>query len=128
VEADLMPARLALYSFFAMLKKDSKCDKKSCKNCTDCFVNLAEIYQREEMLAELYSRIEPDKDHDAMSDTGIKAISAENFNAYKSKLRRDLERAFGPLEADQLEIKATGKRPNTCYGLMLDKDQIKIVI
>lgn len=128
VEADLMPARLALYSFFAMLKKDSKCDKKSCKNCTDCFVSLTEIYQREEMLAELYSRIEPDKDHDAMSNTGIKAISAENFNAYKSKLWRDLERAFGPLEAEQLEIKAAGKRPNTCYGLTLDKDQIKIVI
>ncbi len=128
VECDLMPARLALYAFFALLKKDAGCRKTGCKGCDDCFVPVSGIFEREGMIADLYRRIEPGKDHDAMSDTGIHAISAENFNAYKSKLRRDLERAFGPLEADRLEIATRGRRPNTRYGLLLEREQIRIVL
>lgn len=128
IECDLMPARLALYAFFALLKKDAGCKKTSCKGCDDCFVPVSGIFEREGVIADLYRRIEPDKDHDAMSDTGIRAISAENFNAYKSKLRRDLERAFGPLEADRLEINTRGRRPNTRYGLAVEREQIRIVL
>jgi CRISPR-associated protein Csx14 len=128
VECDLMSARLALYAFFALLKKDAGCRKTGCKGCDDCFVPVSGIFEREGTIADLYRRIEPGKDHDAMSDTGIHAISAENFNAYKSKLRRDLERAFGPLEADRLEIATRGRRPNTRYGLLLEREQIRIVL
>lgn len=128
VECDLMPARLALYGFFALLKKDAGCSRTGCKGCDDCFVPVSGIFEREGMIADLYRRIEPGKDHDAMSDTGIQAISAENFNAYKSKLRRDLERAFGPVEADRLEITTRGRRPRTRYGLSLDRAQIRIVL
>lgn len=128
IECDLMPARLTLYAFFALLKKDAACSRKSCKGCDDCFVTVSGIFEREGMIANLYRRIEPGKDHDAMSDTGIQGLSAENFNAYKSKLRRDLERAFGPLEANRLEINTRGRRPNTRYGLALDREQIRIVL
>jgi CRISPR-associated protein (TIGR02584 family) len=128
VECDLMPARLALYAFFALLKKDAACRDTACKGCDACFVPVSGIFEREGMIADLYRRIEPGKDHDAMSDTGIRAISAENFNAYKSKLRRDLERAFGPLEADQLEIITRGRRPHTRYGLKLEREQLRIVL
>lgn len=128
VECDLMPARLALYAFFALLKKDAGCLNATCNGCEACFVPVSRIFEQESTIAHLYRRIEPGKDHDAMSDTGITAISAENFNAYKSKLRRDLERAFGPLEADRLEIAAQGKRPNTRYGLLLSREQIRIVL
>lgn len=128
IECDLMPARLALYAFFALLKKDAACNVANCKGCDECFIPLAEVFAREASIAELYRRIEPCKDQDAMSDTGIRAISAENFNAYKSKLRRDLERAFGPQEADRLEIAAIGRRPNTRYGLKLEREQLRIVL
>lgn len=128
IECDLMPARLALYAFFAMLKKEADCSRKSCKGCEECFVPVAGVFERDGLIADLYRRIEPGKDHDAMSDTGITAISAENFNAYRSKLRRDLERAFGPLEADRLEIITRGRRPNTRYGLALEREQIRIVL
>jgi CRISPR-associated protein Csx14 len=126
MECDLMPARLALFAFFALLKKDAGCGKTTCKSCDDCFVPVSGIFEREELIADLYRRIEPGKDHDAMSDTGIRAISVENFNAYKSKLRRDLERAFGSIEADRLEIAVRGRRPNTRYGLALEREQIRI--
>ncbi len=128
VECDLMPARLTIYAFFALLKKDTSCSSKSCKGCDDCFVAVSGIFEREGRIADLYRRIEPDKDHDAMSDTGIQAISVENFNAYKSKLRRDLERVFGPIEADRLEIATRGRRPNTRYGLLLEREQIRIML
>lgn len=128
VECDLMPARLALYAFFALLKKDAVCTVAHCKGCEVCCIPLHEVFAREGAIASLYRRIEPGRDHDAMSDTGIRAISAENFNAYKSKLRRDLERAFGPLEADRLEIAAVGRRPNTRYGLTLGREQLRIVL
>jgi len=128
VECDLMPARLALYAFFAILKKEAGCTRKSCKGCDDCFVPITGIFERDGLIADLYRRIVPGKDHDAMSSTGITALSAENFNAYRSKLRRDLEKAFGPIEADRLEIGRRGRRPKTRYGLALEREQIKIVL
>lgn len=128
IECDLMPARLTLYAFFALLKKDARCAGPGCKACDDCFISVSVIFEREELIADLYRRIEPSKDHHAMSDTGIQALSAENFNAYKSKLHRDLERAYGPAEADTLAITARGRRPNTRYGLLLDKALIRIVL
>lgn len=129
VEADLMPARLALYAFFAMYKKEVECDTANCKGCEKCFIQSAQIFaEHETSIAKLYRRIEPGKDHDAMSSTGITALSAENFNTYKSRLHKDLEKAFGRLEAEKLAISSKDKRPNTCYGLKLDKNQIRIVM
>jgi len=62
-----------------------------------------------------------------MSDTGITNLSAENFNMYKGKIKSDLLDRFGLYAFKDLEIDAVGTRPNTRYGIGMDKSKIKIV-
>lgn len=57
---------------------------------------------------------------------GITALDQENFNSYKSKIRKSLLRRFGNGLAINLEISATGERPMTRYGIRLDKTRIRI--
>ena len=63
-----------------------------------------------------------------MSDTGIVGLTAENFNSYKARIKQDIMDAFGPLALEKLEIASAGKRPNTRYGLMIDKQTIEVVL
>lgn len=128
VQLDMMPARLALYAFFALLKKKSDCRGKGCRSCDDCFLPLSDVLDEQESITSLYRKIMRDKYIDEMSDTGITGLTAENFNMYKSKIHRDLERRFGPYELTQLEITSAGRRPNTSYGISLDRSQIRVII
>ncbi len=127
VECDLMPTQLAIYTFFALHKQRAQCNVADCAKCSECFLTLPEILSHGEAIADLYRKIDPERDHDAMRSTGIQALDAENFNAYKSKLRRRLERAFGPQEAARLAIISHGRRPNTRYGLALPRKQLRIL-
>ena len=62
-----------------------------------------------------------------MSDTGILGLNAENFNSYKGKIRKDFERGFGAYAAARLAVAAVGRRPDTRYGIGIDRDKIRVV-
>jgi len=62
-----------------------------------------------------------------MSDTGIRGLTSENFHSYKSKIRQDLERGFGLYALADLAIEATGKKPDTRYGIKMEKEKIRII-
>ncbi len=124
MELDMHPARLALYAFFAEQKK--KCPiKTSCAGCYDCFLDTASIIESPEVSA-MYGRIPGGRLLEEMSDTGISSLSKENFNSYKSKIRRDILLAFGQANVAELEISSHGERPETRYGIRLDRRQIRL--
>jgi hypothetical protein len=62
-----------------------------------------------------------------MSDSDIINMNAENFTMYKSRIRQDLQKVFDHYALKDLEIASTGKRPNTRYGIGMDKGKIEIV-
>ena len=62
-----------------------------------------------------------------MSDSGIIRLNAENFNSYKSKIKENIRKSFGPYALKELEIASLGARPNTRYGILMDKAKIEIV-
>jgi len=125
-EIDIMPARLALYTFFALEKKD--CTKGiSCRACSDCYLSIQNILDRKEQIAKLYKDISRGRESVGMSETGILGLDAENFNSYKAKIRKDLERGFGLYSLPELAIESAGKRPDTKYGLRIDRDRIRMI-
>ena len=127
MELDMMPARLALYAFFAIQKKNCSIDKQHCGNCTDCFVNIQTVFEKQDQITDLYKKICGTRPLNEMSDTGIRNLNADNFNSYKSRIKENLLKRFGPYALKELEISSVGSRPNTCYGILLDKEKIEIV-
>lgn len=123
-ELDMHPARLALYAFFAEQKKN--CTKQdSCTGCHDCFIDTPTILDTAGIAA-MYRRIPGSRLLEEMSDTGIGSLSMGNFNSYKSKIRKDLLSAFGQAHTAELEIASLGARPDTRYGISLDRRQIRL--
>jgi len=127
LELDLMPARLALYAFFAMQKKDCQKVTETCASCTDCFLDIQSIYEKQGEITGLYKKIAGSRPIDEMSDTGITSLNADNYNSYKGKIKSDLIKGFGLYALKDLEISSVGARPNTRYGIRMDKGRIEIV-
>jgi CRISPR-associated protein (TIGR02584 family) len=127
-EVDMMPARLALYAFFALRKKEQACGRGSCRGCDGCFLTVSEILAREEEIAALYRRIAPNRELAEMSDSGVTSLSKENFAMYRAKVHKDLERGYGPHELRHLEIASRGRRPGVQYGIVLDRDRIRVIV
>ncbi len=127
IELDLMPARMALYAFFVMLKKECTLSGISCIRCTECFLDLEGIFMHQKIIADLYRKLAGNRPLEEMSDSGIINLNAENFTMYKSKIRQDLLKCFGHYAMKDLEIISTGKRPNTRYGIVIDRDKILVV-
>lgn len=127
MEMDLIPAHLALYAFLIMQKKDCPKEVATCSNCTDCFLNIQSIYEKQEEITDLYRRVSGNRPLDEMSSTGITNIDADNFNMYKGKIKNNLLGRFGPYALKELEIASIGKRPNTRYGILMDKTKIEII-
>ncbi len=127
LELDLMPARLALYAFFAMQKKECPKVDNNCGNCTDCFLDIQSVFEKQGQITDYYRKISRGRPLDEMSDTGITGLISENFNMYKGKIKNDLMNRFGPHALKKLEIASEGTRPNTRYGIMMDKGKIEIV-
>jgi len=124
-ELDINPAYLALYAWFAEQKK--KCTRQElCQECSDCFVEALDIMSNHDNLTRLYQAIPGSRLISEMSDSGIASLTRENFNSYKSKLRKMIESAFGTGIGAQLEISAVGKKPDTRFGIRLDKTRIRI--
>ena len=123
-ELDMHPTRLALYAFFAERKKNCRLDR-SCSGCTACFCEAAELIGSEGV-ARMYERIPGSHLIEEMSDSGIGSLTRENFQSYKSKIRRDLLAAFGQTNLAELEIASCGSRPDTKYGIQLDRGRIRM--
>lgn len=123
LELDMHPARLALYAFFA----ERKCACRlptTCQGCTTCFLEAGMIDG--DAVARLYERIPGTRLLADMSDSGIGGLTRENFQSYKSKIRRNISGTFGLSHASLLEIASIGTRPDTRYGILLDRERIEI--
>ncbi len=127
-EMDMMPSRLALYAFFAMQKKECSRGGTGCRGCTQCYLDISGIYERQQEIARLYRRITGGRQSDVLSDSGILSLDERNFNSYKSKIRRDLEKGFGVYSLKELAIGSVGKRSDTRYGIGIDRERIRIVM
>jgi CRISPR-associated protein Csx14 len=120
IELDLYPAHLALYAFFAGQK--ATCTKAlSCQNCTDCYLELCEILNRQEAISRRYHST---RAVDDMSDSGILALTQENFNSYKSKINSAIIQRYGQGLAADLIIGSVGHRPNIRYGLRIERSNL----
>ena len=118
---------MALYAFFALQKKNCSKEVESCSNCTECFLDIQSIFEKQGEITELYRKVSGTRPLNEMSDTGIINLNTDNFNMYKGKIKQDLLGRFGPYALKELEIASVGKRPNTLYGIFLDKSRIEIV-
>ncbi|MDY6853437.1 MAG: hypothetical protein SWO11_01825 [Thermodesulfobacteriota bacterium] len=54
-------------------------------------------------------------------------MNAENFNSYKTKIRRDLEKGFGLYALSELAIESVGKKGAIRYGIGIDKRKIRVI-
>ncbi len=125
LQVDFNPARLALYAFFAERKK--QCVKKhSCAGCTECWLEVGEVIE-EKRIVELYRSIPTARIADSVGEGSITQLTKESFRSYRSKINRDLRRGFGGMAIHDLEIASYGERPDTRYGLRLDKERIRII-
>jgi hypothetical protein len=130
IELDMKASHLALYAFFAARKKKSPCGRKNCRGCCDCFAPMSDpdLESWHSEIRDLYRKIAPVMEDDGrMSTAGILALDANNFRSYKSRIKEQLESRFGPYEAPKLEISSCGERPDTRYGITLDRELIEIV-
>ncbi len=127
-EADMSPSRLALYAFFAMGKRDCTKDRATCRGCTDCYLEMEEILACQSQIADLYRRIDFSRDHAAMSDSGILGLTKANFNSTKSKIREILQQGFGLYTLSEIAIEGVGTKPDTRYGLRIDRDRIRVIV
>jgi CRISPR-associated protein (TIGR02584 family) len=127
IELDMMPSRLAFYAFFIMLKKECVLSVPSCNRCTECFLDLEGIFKNQKKIVDLYSKLAGNRPLEEMSDTGIVNLNADNFTMYKSKIHKELQNHFGLYALKDLGITSIGKRPNTHFGIGMDKGNIEIV-
>ena len=128
IELDLMPSRMALYTFFALQKKNCSKEVETCSNCTECFLDIQSIFEKQGEITELYRKISGSRPLEEMSDTGIINLNTDNFNMYKGKIKQDLLGRFGPYALKDLDIASVGSRPNTRYGIRMDRSKIEIVL
>ena len=127
VESCKLPLSLfSLYLYFVNKKKQCKCKKKSCELCCDCYLNKlddASIFVKD--LAKIYD-IYKDSDY-KMSSSGIKEISNENFNSYKSKIKQIFLKNFDLQTVNQICIESVGPKVGKKFGIKLPKELFVIV-
>ena len=124
-QVDVHPGYLALYAWFARRKKECE-EPKGCRNCTGCFVEINEVIGDVKGMTSLYRAVSGSRLTSEMSDSGISGLTVENFQSYKSKLKKIIENGFGQSSSKQLIIQSHGRRPDTRYGLLLDKERIRL--
>ena len=127
-EVDMTPSRLALYAFFAMQKRECAKNSASCRGCTDCYLDTEKILAQQARIADLYRSITFGRDHAAMSDSGILCLNKTNFNSYKSKIRETLQKGFGLNALPEINVEGVGGKPDTSYGLKIDRGRIRVIL
>jgi len=128
LELDLMPSYMALYGFFALRKKACSLERETCAGCRNCFPDITAIMDLQAEISGLYKKICNNRPTDEMSDSGILGLTPENFRSMRSKLNKLILTTFGPYAARDIEIAAAGTRPDTAYGIRMDKTRLTVVI
>jgi len=123
VELDVSAARLALYTLFAVTKKQFECNRSSCQECDQCYLTYEKISEKQDELTELYLQMTTRE----VANKGIANLDNYEFSTYRSKLNKEITLCFGDYEARKLEIESLGKRPGVRYGIRLEKARIRIV-
>lgn len=121
-ELRMMPARLALYAFFILQKQQCRVIHPRCRNCADCYLDYQRISDGQQIITSFYRRL-----GGATEKKGICALEKEELRAYISKIRKDLQKAFGAQAAAQLAVESVGKKPDTRYGIPMDREKIKLI-
>jgi len=128
-ELDISPSNLAVYSFFALIK--TNCDRQdiSCLNCNECFIEVTDILKRNSEIAALYEKIIKNKSLSAYQQnqsSGVTNLDMDNFNSYRSKINSLLQKNYGQSMINDIEIVSIGTRPNTRYGIRIERSLIDI--
>jgi CRISPR-associated protein Csx14 len=90
-------------------------------------LDISQILTYNKEIADLYRTIITKRSSiPATSETGILALDQENFASYKAKLNKFLMHGFGTVALRDIQISSLGQRPETRYGLILDRSQIMI--
>ncbi|MCF6246497.1 MAG: CRISPR-associated ring nuclease Csm6 [Desulfobacula sp.] len=127
IELDLMPAHLALYGFFVLLKKKCKKQIETCGSCTDCFLKNHEVLDRQSEITDTYKKLRGSRPVNEMQGEGIVNLDNDNLRSFKSKIKKLLETRFGSQALKEIEIASIGSRPDTRYGIRIDKSKLEIV-
>lgn len=53
IELDMMPARMALYAFFALQKKNCSLEAENCGNCTECYIDTQTVFEKQVQITDL---------------------------------------------------------------------------
>ncbi|MBQ4492261.1 MAG: hypothetical protein II967_03045, partial [Deltaproteobacteria bacterium] len=122
---DMHPARLVLLAFFCEKRlENNQPPPGDDTSCPPWFLGIEEIFACQRRLTALYEAIRGRKPG-SMSSTGITNLNANNFNSYKSRIRRELVKHFGA-PGEQLAICSRGTRPHTRYGLMIERGRLRL--
>ncbi|MCK9263939.1 MAG: CRISPR-associated ring nuclease Csm6 [Deltaproteobacteria bacterium] len=126
-ELDVHPSHLAVYAFFARGKRSCTLDT-GCRSCSKCYLSITGILDRTGQIMNIYRTIAGTRELAAMSDTGIMNLNAENFHSYKSKLKHDIIAVFGLSSSHELVIESKGKKPDTCFGIRIPRERIRVIL
>ncbi len=126
METDLHPAYMALYAWF--LKNKKRCMKdRPCGGCIECFVDASTILSSQSEIMYIYNSIPGSRDIDSLSGSGIKSLTRENFNSYKSKIKSILIKSFGLSVYEKIGIVSVGRKPDTRFGIRIDRSRIRFI-
>ncbi len=128
MELDMMPSQMALYAFFAMQKKQCPKEAEKCNGCHECFMDTAEILANNELILKQYKKLCGSRPIEEMSDSGIIGLTAENYRSLRSKVNKSISGAFGLYASKDFQITSMGTKPDTRYGILMDKVRLEIVI
>jgi len=121
-EFKMMPSRLALYAFLAMQKQQCRLVSASCGKCTGCYLDYRQISDGQKTITEYYRQL-----GGVTEDKGICALDKDALRSYVSKISKDLQKAFGAQAAGLCAVEAVGKKPDTRYGIPMDRERIKLI-
>jgi len=124
VELDLPPSLMALYALLTLHKQEAYCSKTCRRECVDCYLNVDQILARQSDMTRIYQRLtsrEPVK-------SGATALDVEHIVQYRSKINRAIRTTYGEYEARCLQICSVGERPDTRYGIGLERGLIRVVM
>lgn len=121
-ELKMMPSRLALYAFFVWQKKQCRMISASCRNCSACYLDFRDISNQQDKINEFYRQL---AGH--VGDAGICRLEKDSLRVYVSKIRQDIQRAFGLPALAQLAVEAVGKKPDKRYGIKMEREKIQII-
>lgn len=123
---NLMPSIMAFYAFFVM-RKHNCTSRPTCDGCRDCFMDVQGILDANTEIVDIYKKLIISKNRYPNEEgRGIYALSKEDFSSYKSKIEKKLRDAFGHGYVTKLAISSIGQKPNTRYGIWMDKNHLMV--